>query len=403
MARSHSLDNLRTYLTVVVLLHHTSLPYGGIGSWSYKSSSCSYPPTSSITIASFNALNQTFFMALFFLLSGYFSALSSRKRSRKVFLKDKWKRLAVPTLLYSFLGSALVRAILAGVRDGKTAKEVLGVFWKGMKSVRGVNGPVWYCATLLVFDVLYTLLQPGHFGSDLGVEATAVREPLIAKNKNGRMVSTTHVLLALATTSAASFFIRIYYPIGTTLWPLSLNLGYLPQYALFYVHGVRTARTLNTELHCSFSRGTLTVLVLIAIGVTAFGSGFAYRYYDLKTPGNLAAMMNLSMGSLTPIASIYALWNEVTGAAISAALLLIFNSKFESKWSVYGLHLARYSYSAFLTHALIVVFLQSLADSWCAESVLKTALLGTIAVVGSWGSGVGLVNVVEGLGCRGYI
>ena len=76
-SRTHYLDNLRTYLTALVILHHTAVAYGGAGGWYYLE----YPNQSSLPLAIFNALNQTYFMAAFFVLSGYFSAHSIQKPS----------------------------------------------------------------------------------------------------------------------------------------------------------------------------------------------------------------------------------------------------------------------------------------------------------------------------------
>jgi hypothetical protein len=61
------LDNFRTYLTALVMYHHTSLLYGGIGAWPY--SSRFHTPGSSPTLISFNAINQPYFTDSFFFLS----------------------------------------------------------------------------------------------------------------------------------------------------------------------------------------------------------------------------------------------------------------------------------------------------------------------------------------------
>jgi glucan biosynthesis protein C len=399
MTRSHALDNLRTFLTILVLLHHTSLPYGGIGSWAYKSSSCSYPSTSSFPISTFNVLNQAFFMALFFLLSGYFSAIATRKKSRGQFLKEKWRRLGVPALVYSVLHQGMMNGILALVRDGKSWKIIFKEIWIGMKDVRGVQGPVWYCATLLVFDMMYAVLRSDDFANPERTTVTE-RNPLMMNGKSEEVMSMTQVLGALVVTSVTSFLIRIYYPIGTTFWPLSVNLGYIPQYTLFYIYGIRSART-NRELQISFSRRIFVVLVLISSIITVVG--FVHMDQLQKGDLQLEPMLQLAMGSPTPIAFLYAGWNEFTGATFSLALLLFFRSTFSRDWKIHNLDLARYSYPAFLVHAPVIVFLQSLLNGWCAGDVVKTLLLGTIGVVGSWGFGVGLVKVVEGIGRRGYV
>ena len=146
----------------------------------------------------------------------------------------------------------------------------------------------------------------------------------------------------------------------------------------------------------------LSAIVLTPTIITI--PGFALMDEKLRKGGvQLKTMLQFAMGSPTPIAFLYAAWNEFTGATLSLTLVLFFKSKFSRDWKVLGLDLARYSYPAFLVHTPIVVFLQSLFNGWCAGGVVKTMLLGSMGVVGSWGFGVGLVKVVEGVGRRGYV
>jgi glucan biosynthesis protein C len=400
MTRSHALDNLRTFLTILVLFHHTSLPYGGIGSWAYESNSCSYPSISSLSISTFNVLNQTFFMALFFLISGHFSAIACGKRSRGQFLKEKWKRLGVPTFVYCVLHKGMMNGILALVRDRKSWEVMVKDIWVGFKGTRGVQGPVWYCATLLVFDGMYAVLRPSEFANPERITMKA-RSHRTMEGKSQEGISTMQVLVALASTSVASFQIRIHYPIGTAFWPLGVNIGYIPQYTLFYIYGIQSAHS-NKELHIFLSRRMLSGLAFTSTMIAVLG--FLFMDKELGKGGvDLKTMLQLAMGSPTPAAFLYAAWNEFTGATLSLALLHFFTLTFSRDWKILDLKLARYSYPAFLVHAPIIVFLQSLFNSWCAGVVAKTLLLGAVGIAGSWGFGVVLVEVIEGIGWRGYV
>jgi fucose 4-O-acetylase-like acetyltransferase len=100
-------------------------------------------------------------MGAFFFLSGYFSSLSLKRKSRTTFLKAKLIRLGLPTLLFTFLGKPLQ---LIPIRLGKgqvlTFENIFLGYWRGL---RGVQGPVWYCAVLVVFDALYAFLPDGRY------------------------------------------------------------------------------------------------------------------------------------------------------------------------------------------------------------------------------------------------
>ena len=72
--RLYYLDNLRIYLTILVILHHAALAYGGSGNWHVQDPGVD--EISPMFLTFFNALNQSYFMSAFFLLAGYFTPRS---------------------------------------------------------------------------------------------------------------------------------------------------------------------------------------------------------------------------------------------------------------------------------------------------------------------------------------
>lgn len=58
---------------------------------------------------------------------------------------------------------------------------------------------------------------------------------------------------------------------------------------------------------------------------------------------------------------------------------------------------ARYSYPSFSVHPVICVGLQVWSNDWESSGVLKTAVLGTAGVVGSWILGCWVVLNVPGV------
>jgi glucan biosynthesis protein C len=93
------LDNLRIYLTILVVLHHAALAYGGAGNWSVKDPAVD--DISPIFLFFFNAVNQSYFMSAFFLLAGYFTPRSFERKGSKQFLIDRMIRLGIPIVIYT--------------------------------------------------------------------------------------------------------------------------------------------------------------------------------------------------------------------------------------------------------------------------------------------------------------
>ncbi len=69
-SRSGYLDDIRVFLTVLVILHHIAVSYGPPGVWYYNEPVSG--PGSLLAFAFLMAINQAFFMGFFFLLAGYF-------------------------------------------------------------------------------------------------------------------------------------------------------------------------------------------------------------------------------------------------------------------------------------------------------------------------------------------
>ncbi|KAF2122276.1 acyltransferase 3 [Lophiotrema nucula] len=402
--RSFYLDNVRTYLTALVIVHHTSLPYGGFGTWLYKPSpgAPQYPPSSSLPILVFNALNQTYFMATFFLLSGYFSALTARKKDQRTWLKEKWKRLGVPTILYSLFGTGIARGIIASVRDGAGWSEVASIQWDALKAIRGVRGPVWYCALLLIFDMIYA-----QYAYSMTVDADEEEEGLglLVKDTEAQKpkeITTKQLCLALGCTASASYLIRYFYPVGKVWTPLALNLGYVPQYVLFYTTGILAYTYLDGELHAIITPRMRLGLSGALIGIDAFG------WWSLKAivdsgQTSLGKIFELSRGGFNQFSALYSIWNEVAGVLLSSVALLTFRTVCNGRWGIGNFDVARYSYPAFLAHGSVVVLLQSLVDTWDVSGLCKAVTVGSVALPVCWSVGWGMAKVVESIGFKGYI
>src|SRR6202043_489144 len=85
--RNAALDRTRTFLTLVVLLHHAVIPYTYYGHTDPKS----WIGFDCVVLAT-----DSFFMAMFFFLSGLFVWPSLARKSPQVFLRDRLLRLGLP-------------------------------------------------------------------------------------------------------------------------------------------------------------------------------------------------------------------------------------------------------------------------------------------------------------------
>jgi fucose 4-O-acetylase-like acetyltransferase len=86
-ARNFSIDRTRTFLTLVVLIHHSVIPYTYFGHTDPKS----WIGFDMIVLAT-----DSFFMAMFFFLSGLFVWTSLARKGPLNYLRDRLLRLGLP-------------------------------------------------------------------------------------------------------------------------------------------------------------------------------------------------------------------------------------------------------------------------------------------------------------------
>jgi len=83
--RLHYLDNLKVFLIFLVIVHHVGQAYGATGgAWYYA-----YPGQRVQALSNFFGFNASFFMGLFFFISGYFFPASFDRHGARKFILDK--------------------------------------------------------------------------------------------------------------------------------------------------------------------------------------------------------------------------------------------------------------------------------------------------------------------------
>jgi hypothetical protein len=323
----------------------------------------------------FNGITQTFYMGTFFVISGYFSRLSLERKSRGAFVKDKVVRLAIPTIVYTLVGPPLQRVALKVLLEGKSMEfgTVVSEHWR---SVKGVRGPVWYCALLLIFDCGYAMLR-----SALVPPNSSQKSDSMQTRQPGPVSS--QLLIGIAISSLASFAIRLLFPI-TDQWPLlNLKIGYCSQYILAYTLGLSIQ---NPQAWDPLPNALAWTLGVATIGATSVG----VAALEASPSRNSSSIVDLASGGLNLVAASYAIVNEMGGYLLFAVVFQLFRH-FANKGS--GAVLSRYAYGAFLVHPLVSVAIEAAMDGWKASAAAKLAVVGTMNVCGSWAVGWLLLQI----------
>ena len=190
-SRLSYLDNLRIFLTILVIFHHASIAFGGGGSWPVEDPEEDL--LTSIVLTFFTAVNQSYFMSAFFLLAGYFTPRSLEKKGARSYLLDRLIRLGIPLLIYTTLIINL-NAFLIQVVWLKQPFE-----W----TVEYNPGHLWFLQALLLFAVIYVIYR--HFSDQ-------EPERKLFQIYPDRFPPNRALILSIAILAVLTFVVRIYYP-----------------------------------------------------------------------------------------------------------------------------------------------------------------------------------------------
>jgi membrane-bound acyltransferase YfiQ involved in biofilm formation len=174
-----------------------------------------------------------------------------------------------------------------------------------------------------------------------------------------------------------SYFIRLFHPVGRVTPPLAIQLAYALQYVLAYTAGTCLSSIQPYLLVSSHPGRALALAYFFAVISLA------------------AITIPLRMGMKSLFDLFYAFWNELCFYFIGTALYSFFHdwSHTTKRWG----NTARYTYAAYLLHALVLVCLQILVDRvgglGMVFGVVKTLIVGTLGVCISWAAAWVFVRV----------
>jgi surface polysaccharide O-acyltransferase-like enzyme len=220
--RLYYLDNLRIYLTVLVILHHAALAYGGSGNWGVDDPAVD--EISPIFLTFFNAVNQSYFMSAFFLLAGYFTPRSLEKKGPKRFLIDRLIRLGIPILVYTtiilnftiwFL-SVAYRGVSFGIGDLVLVYQ---------------PGHLWFLQALLIFAVVYVL-------SRALVKVASLKPFQVYPD---RFPPDATLWICIGVLTVLTFVEHLIWPVGKAIF-LNFQAGFFVHYIFCFFVGVLAYR-----------------------------------------------------------------------------------------------------------------------------------------------------------------
>ncbi len=341
------LDNLRTFLTGLVICHHSAVALGASGGWYYVLP----PPPGSAAPAAltlFTAVNQAFFMSLFFAISGYVTPASYDAKGPWPFLRDRLARLGIPLVVYFFVLNPLLVFLVARLQG--SVDGPLAFVGQDYPSTVG-TGPLWFVLALLVFGSIYAGLR---VASGRERERTGTRP----------FPDTLTILGFVLAIGGLAFVVRLVFPTGWSI--LGLQLGYFPLYVAFFVFGV-------------WAHGNGWLARLDRAQVRFWGRAARIASLAFLVAVFLGGGPDAVNGGWNLPALAYAMWEPWLCVAISLWLLVLFRERFATQGGL-ARRMARSAYTAYIIHPFPVVCGTALVARIPVDPLLRFPVLCVLAV-----------------------
>jgi hypothetical protein len=328
-SRIYFLDNLKVLRAVLVVLHHAAQPYGPGGGWWIASDP--YNIFDFVVLGIFMAVNASFFMGLFFMISAYFVPASLERKGAAKFIKDRLVKLGVPVLIF-----------MVGVFP------VMGYLLNGQPSI--TLGHLWFLALLLIFSAAYAVYLQ-------------VKKPsLIVKRAfpGNATIAAFAVAMALMT-----FVVAIWSPENSWV-PLSLFEPYhLTQYAMLFGAGI-----------VAYREGWIGA---IPKATAKLWSGVAILMVPLLLVVGAVTDSTEFSGGLALASLLGTTWEAFMCVSMCIALLALFKNRFNSQDPI-AKTLSDNAFTVYLIHIPIIVLLQYMLVGVAIDPLIKFAIVGAIGV-----------------------
>jgi glucan biosynthesis protein C len=354
-------DNIRVFLTILVILHHLMITYAGTGLWYYNEGRDDV--ITRLVGGWFCSVNQAYFMGLFLLISAYFVPGSYDRKGAGRFVKDRLIRLGIPLAVFSwvlhplFVYGGLVLAY--DLRMSFWGFITTEYFAKYGQPVIGA-GPLWFVETLLIFSLLYVLWR-------LVFRSRPADSALEARFPTSGAIALFALLLGVA-----GFLVRLVFRIdGTTFKPLNLQLGFFAQYIALFIVGL-TAYRRNWLVSLPDRTGRLWLW--IAGLFILLGSGMQWAM------ATGAMSFALAAGGWQWLALVYALWESFLCLSMCIGVIYAFRRYLNQRGKLAGF-LVPNAYTAYIIHALVITSVALVArDLLPLYPLLKWVVVGLVSV-----------------------
>jgi surface polysaccharide O-acyltransferase-like enzyme len=372
-ARNAACDRARSFIILLVLIHHSIIPY------TY------YGHTDRQSFLGFDAIvtfNDSFMMAAMFLLSGLFVWPSLQRKGVSNFLRGRWLRLGLPLAIGVVI---LMPVAYYAIGFPNSGSGFAAYWWKTVTVGPWESGPIWFLGVLLAFDML-------------AVAVYRVAPGLVEAIGRASVANPKHPASAFWMLLAASVLVYVpldlYFGIGRwfTLGPLAIQASRILLYLLYFFVGVGIGSVPGDRNLLSgdgeLARRWPAWLAATIVTYTGLVVLIYYKREFLPDPNNPPQWWD----------ALHAFFFASFGASQTLNVLALFLKFDSSGWSIFD-PLRESSFGIFLIHYVPLLWLQyafygvTLAPTMQETAILKALIVFVLTLGISWAATIALRKI----------
>jgi len=358
--RKHFLDNLRTTLTVLLVVHHALI----------ETSQSINKASNSSVLALLVTSNKAFLWSTFFFISGHATSLSLafRTSNLRVFTRKAIK-VTTPAIIYAVVGQLALLYFLSMHWD-----YIFGKF-HDMFAYTRLSGPVAYVLLLFIFDSLAIIIRQFSFPSWLNPNFSP-RTTIFLSFIFLTIFTFLNAAYFVPRISTPSFLANRLYDTPTASFPAS--------HIVAYAAGSQFKSLKRTLLSSSFNSALFGLVASITISLVSL----SYAQSQWQAIANLIHIQPIGQaspvfidGGLNAHTVFFSFWSSFTLFAIPISLLSTFyHASFTSRsWGALGRKTYIQTYIHMIPTLVALYHLKRVANV-----EVRSGLVVACAVAGSW-------------------
>ena len=347
-------DNIRSFVILLVVSMHSAVCYSGLGGWYYIEGAMEKLSTVELVVfALYQSYLQAWFMGMLFFISGYFAAGSFQKRGASGFIKERLFRLGLPLLLYMAVITPFINFVLLGNGISGGSPGIGFVFYLFLDWL-GATGPLWFNEALIIFCLFFVLFRRRE-------------KPVLPGSPNKSFPGKLRIVLLILCTGIAAFLIRLVFPIGTDI--MNLQFCYFASYIVLFALGTKAGE--HGWLPQISKTGKIWFILALALGIPLW---FIIMIFGGALDGNI-----LISGGLYWQSAAFALWESFVAISFSLGLLWLFFQyvNFENSFTRFA---AANSFGVYMLHPPVLIAVSLLLRHWDASAPLKFLVVTPLAI-----------------------